>query len=369
MSSVDQPRLLFVSPVVPALGGNGLAMRAGAVLQALARRYRVTLLLTPRYGDRFASLPPALASSLAQVVRISDGETLSEHVLFDLVHVFRLASLPDAAPWLANAARIHLDMDEIESRSEHRLAGLARSAGQLRDAEQAASAAQEARLLEDEALARFDRVYVAADGDRERLLQRDTVRAEVVTLPNTLPLPVTTPFPPPTRGNFALLFVGALGHAPNEDALLHFCTSILPRIQAGAHRAVTLRIVGGGAGPAVQRLAGQAGVELIGPVDDLTPRYRDAHLVVVPLRAGGGTRIKLLEAFAMRRAVVSTTLGVEGLAAEHQRHLLIADEPAPFATATLRLLHDRALAEQMADEAYALFAQDYAAPLLDTILA
>lgn len=369
MSSVDQPRLLFVSPVVPAVSGNGLAMRAGAVLHALTRHYRVTLLITPRYGDRFAPLPPELASHLAQVVRISAEETLSEHLLFDCVHVFRLASLPDATPWLEGAGAIHLDLDEIESRSEQRMASLARSSGHLRDAERAAAAAQEARRLEDDALARFDRVYVAAEGDRARLLQRADVRAEVVTLPNTLPLPVSTLFPPPTRGNFTLLFVGTLGHAPNEDAMVHFCTNVLPRIQAGAHRAVTLRIVGGGVSPAVQRLAGQAGVEVIGPVDDLAPWYRDAHLVVVPLRAGGGTRIKLLEAFAMRRAVVTTPIGVEGLAAEHQRHLLIADEPAPFATATLRLLHDRALAEEMADEAYALFAQSYAAPQLDAILA
>jgi glycosyltransferase involved in cell wall biosynthesis len=358
-AETNRPRLLFVSPVVPALTGNGLAMRAGATLRALARLFRVTLLIAPHYGAPDAGLPEEIAAACERVVRITAGDRLPTRRRFDVVHVYGLAAWPDAAPWLRRAGEKHLDLPDLESVTQRRLMRLARETGRDDAAHRAEAAAARAQALEDSALSQFDRIYVSSAIDRQTLLKRDDGSAEVIVLPNTLPLPTTTPFPPPDRGSFVLLFVGTLGYAPNEDALQHFGASILPRIQAGADRPVTLRIVGVGAGPAVRRLAGQAGVEVIGEVDDVAPWYRDAHLAVVPLRAGGGTRIKILEAFAQRRPVVTTTLGIEGISAEDGRHAFIADEPGPFATACLRLLNDPAFADAMATEAFSLFSQSY----------
>ncbi len=343
-------------------------MRAGSMLRALARHYRVTLLVSPRYLPWSGGIPGEIAASCERVVFPGSPQTLARRERFDVVHVFRLAALPDARPWLRKATARHIDLDDLESVSGRRMAIVARANTRLEEAARAEQAAGEARIREDAALARFDRVYVCSEGDRLALLERRVGRAEVVVLPNTLPLPVTTPFPPP-GGSFTLLFVGTLGYAPNEDAVHDFCTSMLPRIQAGADRRVTLHIVGAGAGPAVLRLGGQAGVEVIGAVPDVAPWYRDAHLAVVPIRAGGGTRIKVLEAFALRRPVVATTIGAEGIAAEDGRHLLLADDPGSFATACLRLLHDPELAAQIAENAFDLFTRSYSDDVLARLIA
>jgi glycosyltransferase involved in cell wall biosynthesis len=365
----ERRRLLYVSPVAPALTGNGLAMRAGAVLRALSGSFRVTLLVTPHYGLPNAPIPNELLNGCERVVRQDSGETLSLREQFDVVHVFRLVAQRAAYPWTKRAEVRQLDLDDLESVSSRRLATLAQASGHKEAARQAEARADRARQEENEALAAFDRVFVCSEADRQALLSRAISGAEVIVLPNSLPLPEITPVPPPPRGPFTLLFAGTLGYAPNEDAVQHFSAAILPRIQAGADRLVTLRIVGVGAGPAVLRLDGQAGVEVIGEVPEMAPWYRDAHLVVVPIRAGGGTRIKVLEAFAQRRPVVATTIGIEGIAAVDGQHACIADDPGPFATACLRLLHDPELAERMADAAFDLFSRDYSAGRLARIVA
>jgi len=132
---------------------------------------------------------------------------------------------------------------------------------------------------------------------------------------------------------------------------------------------VVLRIVGGGAGAAVRQLATLPGVEVIGEAPDISPWYRDAHVAIAPLRAGGATRIKVLEAFAHMRPVVTTTIGVEGIAAEPDRHVLIADDAVTFATACLRLMDDPALAERLASDAFALFSRAYSSECLARIVA
>lgn len=359
VTASDRPRLLFVTPILPALTGNGLAMRAGATLRALARDHRVTLLAAPQAGVPDAALPAAIAAACERIVLAGGGGRLPTRRHFDVVHLFTLAAWPEAAPWLPRAAAIQIDLPVLESVVQRRLAILAHETGRSEAARLAEQAAERAARLEEAALAQFGRIWVSSEAAREALLRRHAAGAEVVVLPQTLPAPAITPFPPPDRGSFVLLFVGTLNDPANEDALQHFTASILPRIQAGANRPVTLRIVGRGASPAVRRLGGQAGVEVIGEVADVAPWYRDAHLAVIPIRAGGGMPIKALEAFVHRRPVVATSLGLEGIAAEDGRHALIADEPGRFATAALRLLHDAPLADAMATEAFALFTQAY----------
>lgn len=97
-------------------------------------------------------------------------------------------------------------------------------------------------------------------------------------------------------------------------------------------------------------LAGEPEVTVTGPVADVTPWYESAHAVIVPVRAGGGTRIKILEALAHRRPVVSTTVGAEGLGATPGRHLLVADSPVDFAAECDRLMRDRTLRHALAGQ-------------------
>ncbi len=137
----------------------------------------------------------------------------------------------------------------------------------------------------------------------------------------------------------SLIFTGSMDWLPNEDAMLFFCREILPLIRA-EEPDVTLSIVGRAPTPAVRRLASEQGVQVSGRVDDVRPYMREAAVYVVPLRIGGGTRLKIFEAMAMGKAVVSTTVGAEGLPVVGGEHLLLADEPRGFARAVVRLLRD-----------------------------
>lgn len=364
--------LLYVSPVLPAPTGNGLAMRAHTVLRALARRFRVFPLVVPLWSTDASSTPIEL-DGISVTPRIAEPGSrersgwvaraaaayAGRH--FDVVHVFRMSMLPFAEPYLsatdgALPAR-HLDLDDIESITRRRLVGLYRLRG--RNDEAAAEAAEASRheVLEAEVLERFDRVYVCSEHDRGLLLPR--ARAQLVVLPNGVRIPEPSPAPPGGRP-FTFLFVGTLSYIANEDAVLYFCEQVLPLLQQSAGRPFRLVVVG--AAPSEQlrrRLQPLPSVELTGDVPDVAPWYGRADAVVVPVRGGGGTRIKLLEAFAYRRPVVSTTIGAEGIDALDEEHLLHADTPAAFAERCLRLMSDAAQRERLAAKAFALLAHAY----------
>ncbi|NLF03255.1 MAG: glycosyltransferase [Anaerolineales bacterium] len=152
-----------------------------------------------------------------------------------------------------------------------------------------------------------------------------------------------------------LAFVASYNYAPNKDAATYFCEYILPLIRA-EYSGATLLAVGRDA-PA--ELARYSGVEVIGTVPDVKPYLVQASVVVVPLRAGGGTRIKILEAMSMGKAIVSTTIGAEGLNVEQGKHLLIADGAADFAKAVVSLLRDKPRREALGREGRRLVEAKY----------
>src|SRR4029079_4842246 len=121
-------------------------------------------------------------------------------------------------------------------------------------------------------------------------------------------------FPPsatePDRAH--MVFTGSMDWLPNEDGMTYFCREILPKIRQ-AEPDATLSIVGRTPTPAVKKLACIPGVEVTGRVDDVRPHIARAAVYIVPLRIGGGTRLKIFEAMSMAKAVVSTTIGAEGL--------------------------------------------------------
>jgi polysaccharide biosynthesis protein PslH len=170
----------------------------------------------------------------------------------------------------------------------------------------------------------------------------------------------TAYFTPATGGERRahLVFTGSMDWLPNEDAMVHFVREILPLIRR-AEPDVTLSIVGRAPTPAVQRLAHEAGVEVTGRVDQVRPHIAAASVYVVPLRIGGGTRLKIFEAMSMAKAVVSTTIGAEGLPITHDRDIVIADEPARFADAVVRLIRDEDARRQIERAARQLVVQKY----------
>jgi polysaccharide biosynthesis protein PslH len=203
-----------------------------------------------------------------------------------------------------------------------------------------------------------DGVYLCSAADERHLLdQLPGVRTAVI--PNAADVEYFHPRPtdPPPDGRTVVYF-GLLSYVPNVDGVIHFVKDIWPRI-AEAHPEARCKIIGGRPPQSLLALAGPR-VELTGFVSDLRPHLAAAAAVVVPLRLGGGTRLKIVEAMAMGKAIVSTTLGAEGIEAVPGRDLLVEDEPAAFADAVNRLLAEPGLTACIGQRARQLAVERYA---------
>jgi glycosyltransferase involved in cell wall biosynthesis len=177
-------------------------------------------------------------------------------------------------------------------------------------------------------------VGVCSEADARRLVAAGTT-AVIVKLPNVVVHPML-----PTRrpdGNFNLLFVGNLSFSPNQDGLTAFVEQAWDDVLDSVPQA-RLAVVGFKPSGAIRALVGaHRRLSLHADVPDVTPFYAAADVVIAPIRFGSGTRIKILEAMAFGRAVVSTSLGAEGLGLEHRRHLMIADSMQDFVDALAEL--------------------------------
>jgi len=202
---------------------------------------------------------------------------------------------------------------------------------------------------------RFDRCITVSEEDR-RILTETNPRLQIDLVPNGVDTQLHNPLPEEGTSQ-ALLFIGKMSYAPCVDAALYFCSEILPRIQR-MNSEVEMWVVGRDPLPEIMRLNGDA-VRVTGRVDSVVPYYRRSTVCVVPLRSGGGTRLKILEAMALGRPVVSTAIGCEGLDVVNGEHLLIADSSEEFAEQTVRLLKDRSLYRRVTASARQLVVTHY----------
>lgn len=220
---------------------------------------------------------------------------------------------------------------------------------------------EKARAIESEVCRAFDHVVVVSPEDRE-MIAREFGVATVSDIPTGVDLDYFRPqqsTEASARRPGNLVFVGSMDWYPNEEGILWFAEQVYPRIRQEAPEA-NLTIVGRNPSQRLQHLAEQdASIEITGSVPDVRPYLERALAVVVPLRIGGGTRIKIFEAMAMGRAVVSTHLGAEGLPVTSGSDILLADEPGPLADATLSLLDQPALRERIGSAARAKVARDH----------
>jgi len=202
---------------------------------------------------------------------------------------------------------------------------------------------------------KFTRCLTVSDVDRKILLARNTdLQLEVI--PNGIDTKKYQ-FLNAEQNSLNLLFIGSMSYAPCVDGAVYFCTQVLPHVQQ-AIKYVDVWIVGANPAPEVIGLASDR-VHVTGYIEDILPYYKQAAVSVVPLRAGGGTRLKILEAMALGRPVVSTTIGCEGLEVVDGEHLLIADAPYQFAVKTVQLLTDKVLYCHIADNARRLITRKY----------
>ena len=367
--------ILFLTPQLPYPPQKGTALRNWGLIANLARCHRVSLLsfLAPGQDPHPA---PLLTAACAHVETIPQPARPLSHRLRDLA----LARQPDIALRLGSetyARRledyltrepfdvVHIEgielapyLDVVEMAQprpliifdDHNCEYLLQQRAFLTDLRiparwpgAAYSFIQWLRLRRYEAQVcrRAGHVLTVSEADAAAL-RKLIPDLDVTVIPNGIdtrtyaaPHPHTPTLPhssPPT-----LVFTATMDFRPNVDAVLWFARKVLPRIRAEAPEAHFLA-VGQRPHRRLDVLRGDPGVTLTGWVEDTRPYIAQAAVYVVPLRMGGGTRLKLLEAMAMGKSVVATRLGAEGYPVTHERELLLADTPADFAAAVVSLL-------------------------------
>ncbi len=333
------------------------AVATGAMARAVwLVRGRLPTLRSADYGELRARVGPWIAAEPYDLVWLGCGTegfvALSE-------------VLPAGVPVVANLD--DLEDDKIASRVAAEVASAA-GAGWRRRLAVAATALRDRvevrrwRRLHATMARRVARVVVCSDDDRRRLGE---VGADAVAVvPNVYPAP-ERPLgraevgDPPT-----LMLVGTLDYRPNADAAEIAVREVLPRVRRDVPGAC-LRLVGR-AGPGTAALARAPGVVATGMVDDIAAELARADVAVVPIRFGSGTRIKILEAFAHRIPVVATTVGAAGLGVRDGREALIADDPASFAAACVRVLRDDDLRRRLVTAGERLWRERYRVEALES---
>jgi sugar transferase (PEP-CTERM/EpsH1 system associated) len=193
------------------------------------------------------------------------------------------------------------------------------------------------RRVEREQCLRFDHVVAVSPEDAAVFRQQYGVE-RVSSVPTGVDTEFFRPSGTVAQKPASIVFTGSMDWMPNEDGMTFFVEEVLPLVERAVPD-VTLMIVGRNPTARVKALAeGRPGITVTGTVPDVRPFLESAAAVVVPLRIGGGTRIKIYEAMGMERAVVSTTIGAEGLDVVDGAHILLADTAATFADAVIALL-------------------------------
>ncbi|HEV7684468.1 MAG TPA: glycosyltransferase [Pyrinomonadaceae bacterium] len=208
------------------------------------------------------------------------------------------------------------------------------------------------RSFERKMCRRFDSVVAVSSEDREQMQTEYGV-----TSVSDVPTGVDTNFFRPSGNEQAdpynIVFTGSMDWLPNEDAISYFTEQVMPRLKQEIPD-VTLTVVGRNPYPSLLELAKRdASIIVTGRVDDVRPYMERASAYVVPLRIGGGTRLKIYEAMAMEKAIISTTIGAEGLPVRDGVELLLADTAESLASAVIRVLQDKALAKSLGASAAA----------------
>lgn len=271
--------------------------------------------------------------------------------LVQIEHSF-LACYRDAIPPEAGCLTI-LSFHNVGSLQYRRIAslktGIRRQLGFL--AKAALMQGWEARIA-----SRFDRSLVVSEKEGD-LLRAKNPGLRVSVIENGVDCRQFQPLQERSSAP-TLLFLGVLSYPPNTDAVMWFLREIWPRLRSEVP-GVQLNIAGHSPPAAVQRLNAFEDVSVRGFVKESLPLYENATVVIVPLRAGGGTRLKILEAMAFGRVVVSTSIGCEGLRVVSGEHLIVADTPEEFAAAVVRVLREPELRRCIAANARKLVEKHY----------
>jgi polysaccharide biosynthesis protein PslH len=380
-------KVLLVSPWFPSPAFGGALIRVLETLRHLSRRHEVTLLAPvsepPRPADLQAILDlgveavtvPVSEAGRAVAGRLGRGllsgrpliqglhydaamarelRLLTARQAFDVIHVEHsfMASYIESLD-RQSSARTVLSMHNIESlrfRREMHVArwGLRRLA-----------LANDFLLFnawEERAIRQFDAI-AAVSPIEEAWARTHAPAAEIALVPNGVSLDY---FQPTARSDAArhVVFTGLMNYPPNVDAVIWFCEAVLPLVRA-RYADLRFSVVGDKPTAAVRALSRRPGVTVTGRVPDVRPYLANAEALVVPVRSGAGTRLKILEAMAMQRPVISTRQGAEGLAVTSDGDILLADTADEFANSVCAVVSDPSLGDRLARAGRRLVEQRY----------
>jgi glycosyltransferase involved in cell wall biosynthesis len=368
-------RALFLAPTMPDDAGNGLAMRVGVFLEALASLGEVDVIVLPVFGDvrtdsalcRRLGIRPRVVpvsgradthfsivsglvnpqtrldafirygkptvSAYLSVPVLEETRGLIEDSSFDLVHVGRSYLLPAVDIWQrGQTPLVSVDLDEDDGETHRRIAGLHAARGDDFAAKWLEAEGLAFDRLVEKWLPRADLSFVSTERESEAIAMRYGIRP--VTAVNMVAIPAAV-VREPLDGR--LLFVGGFGYFPNLDAAYWLLETVFPQLRERCGKNVSLTLVGRNPPKRLLALAGQPGVEVLDRVDDLAPLYARASIVLVPIRAGGGSRIKLLEAAAYQVPIVATSAGAENSGFEDGREIWLADTAGAVVEACLAI--------------------------------
>lgn len=375
---MSKPRALFLSPEPPFPVVGGGALRAACILEFLAQRYTVDAITFRDLGrDHRTEFPPGTIDRLTVIdlpatsratphrwarnaLRVArrvpplidrfagHGAAVAAagaHGPYDLAVVEHFWCAPYARALRPHAHRLICDLHNIESAWHDGAAGA--SDGPLSAGHRVFAAA--ARDLERDLFPRFDLLLVTSDADAARCQH-----------PNVHVVPNAIPWTAPRNGSASnsIAFSGTLDYEPNVTAVAWFARSVWPAL-AARHPNLRWSIVGRNPDAAAPLVRGCQRVDFTGPVEDAIAELARAKVAIAPIRSGSGTRLKIIEAWAASRPVVSTTIGAEGLPAADGENIMKEDSADGFGAAVTSLLESDPLRRRLGDAGRALYEREF----------
>jgi hypothetical protein len=385
----DRPVAILLTPVLPLPGQSGRALRAWSWLNDLNRTHKVYVLVADDTGipiiptDYPAEgvwLIPTKTSNAPKLLRILGilfppicllsrrviadwhypinistlesyiSEISEEYVSRIVVFRFYLHGLGQIIAKYYPSAKLELDMDDLESYTRISVAGCLIRMKRYRESIRWLASAVQYLFLELFISRCYSIVWLASVQDGFYL--RKHIIRNIEERPNRIPLPDLKDISNPNKFDILrILFVGTLNYPPNEDAILYLLNKIQPEIEKRLKRPWKMCVVGRHASPLLTKLLEDAPrVEFFPDAERLETFYAAAQIIIVPLRSGGGTKLKSIEAFSYRRPLVSTRHGMRGIDATEGTHYLVAETPDQFANAITLLASDPVLAERISQD-------------------
>jgi polysaccharide biosynthesis protein PslH len=375
--SESKPNLVFLCQTLPFPPDSGVALRTLNVLRLLSRHFDITAFCFYRRASHPTNeRVNAGIAGLSAYAKVTAFEIPQEHSLARLL-ADHARSIVWARPYTffahqsssferelkkavetSDFAVAHLDSLDLSAHIDglrglpticvhHNVESQLLRSRAATFSEPMASYVRLQALLTEKEEARFCHSFAAnvvVSGEDKRLLLDVAPDAIIDVVPNG----VDTKWfhPTQTLEKAGIVFVGGYNWHPNRDGMSYFCSSILPLLRSAGVKA-PITWVGSAPNKVKKEMLDRFGLILTGYVDDIRPIVDRSACFIVPLRAGGGTRLKILDAWAMGKAVVSTRVGAEGLQAHDGQNILLRDSPEAFAHAVKTVLEDDALRLQL----------------------